>query len=76
MVKEGSETVSEEKRTAEYLSGHWNLDESQRYYVFLTLNRKNFEKKGLRRSQKIFKEMSKFIRTRTADQCRSHHQKM
>lgn len=25
---------------------------------------------------KIFKQMSQFIRTRTPDQCRSHHQKV
>lgn len=29
-----------------------------------------------RREMKIFKQMSQFIRTRTPDQCRSHHQKV
>jgi len=30
---------------------------------------------SLRRSQKLFLQMSKFIGTRSPDQCRSHHQK-
>jgi hypothetical protein len=30
----------------------------------------------MRRLDKIFKTMSKFIATREAEQCRSHHQKM
>jgi hypothetical protein len=38
--------------------------------------RDNFIQKELRRTDKIFKEMAKFIKTRAADQCRSHHQKM
>jgi hypothetical protein len=28
-----------------------------------------------RRSQKLFIQMSKWVKTRTPDQCRSHHQK-
>jgi hypothetical protein len=30
----------------------------------------------LRRSQKMFIQMSRAVKTRTADQCRSHHQKI
>lgn len=33
-------------------------------------------KKELRRTDKIFKEMAKFVKSRCPDQCRSHHQKM
>jgi hypothetical protein len=33
-------------------------------------------KKSLRKSHKVFLKMSKIIKTRTADQCRSHHQKV
>lgn len=29
-----------------------------------------------RRERKIFKQMSQFVKTRTPDQCRSHHQKV
>jgi hypothetical protein len=34
------------------------------------------ETKLLRKTQKVFYHMSKTVRTRSADQCRSHHQKM
>ena len=30
----------------------------------------------LRKSQKVFLKMSKMVKTRTPDQCRSHHQKV
>lgn len=56
--------------------GHWTNFEKQLYYVFLKTYRDNFIQKELRRTDKIFKEMAKFIKTRAADQCRSHHQKM
>ncbi len=29
-----------------------------------------------RREMKIFKQMSQYVKTRTPDQCRSHHQKV
>lgn len=35
-----------------------------------------FLDKEARRTQKIFREMGRTIKTRGADQCRSHHQKM
>ena len=56
--------------------GHWTNQEKEFYYIFLKTFRENFVKKELRRTDKIFKEMAKFIKTRAADQCRSHHQKM
>jgi hypothetical protein len=34
------------------------------------------ETKLMRKSRKVFLNMSKLVRTRTADQCRSHHQKI
>lgn len=56
--------------------GHWIPSEKLLYLNFLKQHRLNFVKKQLRRTDKIFKEMSKYIETRAADQCRSHHQKM
>ena len=35
-----------------------------------------FKIKGYRRQNKIFMQMESFLRTRCADQCRSHHQKV
>lgn len=46
------------------------------YFYFLKDHRENFIKKETRRTDKIFKVMARYIRTRAADQCRSHHQKM
>lgn len=57
-------------------SGHWDEIENRKYFVFLQDHHTNFERKNLRRSEKIFKVMSRYLGTRTADQCRSHHQKM
>lgn len=34
------------------------------------------ETKLTRKSKKVFLNMSKVVKTRTADQCRSHHQKI
>lgn len=56
--------------------GRWEKKEHHMYYIFLTVNEKLFEKKDLRRSDKVFKLMASYIGTRTSDQCRSHHQKI
>lgn len=44
--------------------------------MFLKANKEKFGDREARRTDKIFREMAKAIRTRGADQCRSHHQKM
>lgn len=56
--------------------GRWDHSEQTKYYIFLKMNEKFFENKGMRKNDKVFKIMSKFITTRTPDQCRSHHQKI
>jgi hypothetical protein len=43
--------------------------------TFMVENRDSFENRDLRRSNKIFKKMARFIKTRCPEQCRSHHQK-
>jgi hypothetical protein len=56
--------------------GRWTPAENLLYKEFV-LDRKNtFMRTDSRRSNRIFKEMSKVITTRNAIQCRSHHQKM
>jgi hypothetical protein len=57
-------------------SGHWRLEENKRYHWFLEVHHLHFIQREMRRLDKIFKTMSKFISTREAEQCRSHHQKM
>jgi hypothetical protein len=43
---------------------------------FVEKNKDILSNKVARRKAKIFKKMSKVLGTRTADQCRTHHQKM
>lgn len=57
-------------------SGHWKMEENKKYHWFLEMHYNHFLNKHLRRMDKIFKSMEKFIATREAEQCRSHHQKM
>lgn len=57
-------------------TGHWKIEENKRYHWFLEMHFNHFLNKHLRRMDKIFKSMEKFIATREAEQCRSHHQKM
>lgn len=40
------------------------------------MNSINLMSKQKRRSSKVFRKMSEMITSRSADQCRSHHQKM
>lgn len=42
---------------------------------FMIENKEIFENRDLRRSNKIFKKMAKYVDTRCPEQCRSHHQK-
>lgn len=56
--------------------GRWSQEEQRQYYEFLKDNLGYFENKDNRRYDKVFKMMSSKIRTRTSDQCRTHHQKL
>lgn len=57
-------------------TGHWNDRENAKYFAFLDKFKDRFLEKESRRQCKIFKALSQFIRTRNANQCRSHHHKM
>ena len=35
-----------------------------------------YRDKDLRRTHKIFKKMGKYVKSRSSEQCRSHHQKL
>lgn len=56
--------------------GRWSNHEKREYYVFLKIYSQFFISKELRRNDKVFKMMSDFIKSRTPDQCRTHHQKL
>ncbi|CAD8100526.1 unnamed protein product [Paramecium sonneborni] len=56
-------------------NGHWTKLEQQQYMEFVQSHQSILKSKYDKKSKKIFKLMSSFIPTRTATQCRSHHQK-
>jgi len=56
--------------------GKWTDKEQNSYISFLKTNMLQMVDKLLRKSRKVFLNMSNTIQTRTADQCRSHHQKL
>lgn len=62
------------KKTTEKIK-RWTKEESQLYEEFLQKYKNIFEEAGTKRMTKIFILMSEFIGTKTASQCRSHHQK-
>lgn len=65
------------KRIDGNLIGHWSNRERIMYFIFVCYHYKKFIDKELRRSQKMFKMMSKFIKTRAINQCRTqHHQNL
>lgn len=39
-------------------------------------NKEHFENERMRRKEKVFYRLSKILKRRTPDQCRSHHQKL
>ena len=55
--------------------GHWGLDEKAKYYLFMKSNLFRFQSIEIRRLEKVFTEMSTYVSTRSATQCRSFHQK-
>ena len=56
--------------------GSWSLDENRVYLNFLESYRKDFDSEIARRKSTVFNRLSKALRKRTPDQCRSHHQKL
>ncbi|CAD8107024.1 unnamed protein product [Paramecium sonneborni] len=56
-------------------NGHWTQQEHQLYLEFVKSHESILKSKYDKKSKKIFKLMSSYIPTRTATQCRSHHQK-
>ncbi|CAD8111763.1 unnamed protein product [Paramecium primaurelia] len=56
-------------------TGHWSQQEHQTYLDFLQLHKEIMESQDQKKSNKIFKQMSEIIGSRSPSQCRSHHQK-
>ena len=62
--------------TSTTLTRNWNFQENSLYIEFLKENKRSFEDESTRRSSKIFLEMSLSLRTKSPEQCRTHHQKI
>ncbi|CAK78378.1 unnamed protein product (macronuclear) [Paramecium tetraurelia] len=55
--------------------GHWSALEHTTYVNFLSQYENIMNSSLMKKTSKIFKQMSELIGTRTPSQCRSHHQK-
>ncbi|CAD8082590.1 unnamed protein product [Paramecium sonneborni] len=56
-------------------TGHWSAVEHNTYVNFLSQYENIMNSSMMKKTSKIFKQMSELIGTRTPSQCRSHHQK-
>ncbi|CAD8206362.1 unnamed protein product [Paramecium pentaurelia] len=58
-----------------FKKGHWTNKEHRLYLQFIESHIEIMSDSDQKKMNKIFKQMSDFIKTRSASQCRSHHQK-
>ncbi|CAD8154722.1 unnamed protein product [Paramecium octaurelia] len=58
-----------------YNNGHWTKKEHRLYLQFIETNKEIMMKSDMKKQEKIFKQMSIVIKSRSPSQCRSHHQK-
>lgn len=56
--------------------GGWSSRENTIYLHFMRHNLDDFRTEKSRRTTKVFFRLSKILKKRTPDQCRSHHQKL
>lgn len=56
--------------------GGWSSRENTIYLHFMRHNIEDFRTEKTRRTTKVFFRLSKILKKRTPDQCRSHHQKL
>jgi plasmid maintenance system antidote protein VapI len=56
--------------------GGWSSKENAVYLEFMRNNISDFTTEKARRTTKVFFRLSKILKKRTPDQCRSHHQKL
>ncbi len=79
-IGDGSSGSSGGKKMGGYIpgekSGKWSMEEHMRYIAFIDFNKDRMRSKEKRRSNKFYQEMSDFVASRNALQCRSHHQKL
>ena len=78
MIKcEGQEEISNGNSSLENITeGKWLDEENVKFAIFMTLNKDVFKSKQKRKAEKIFKNVSMFLQSRSPRQCRSHFQKL
>lgn len=70
-----STNLSKEGGKKEKQKGRWTKAEQLKYFLFVIHHKKNFEEDEARRSLRMYKHMSMFIKTRNPTQCRIRHMK-
>ncbi|CAD8132806.1 unnamed protein product [Paramecium pentaurelia] len=74
--KQKGQHQSTKKPKKEHINtGHWSTEEHTTYIGFLQQYESIMTSSMMKKTSKIFKQMSELIGTRTPSQCRSHHQK-
>jgi transketolase len=65
------------KAKAKESRSHWRESEQRKYVNYLVENRKHFQLSVReKKARGVHTKMSQLLKSRTASQCRSHHQKM
>ncbi|KAM3133232.1 hypothetical protein pb186bvf_014660 [Paramecium bursaria] len=64
-----------EKKGKKFNKGHWTQKEQRSFEMFLLKNESMMQDPDEKKQKKIFKLMSTYVKTRSPNQCRSHHQK-
>ncbi|CAD8044993.1 unnamed protein product [Paramecium primaurelia] len=63
------------KKSKSFKKGHWTNKEHRLYEQFILNHKDIMSDSDQKKMKQIFKKMSDFIKSRSASQCRSHHQK-
>ncbi|CAD8179740.1 unnamed protein product [Paramecium octaurelia] len=63
------------KKSKNFKKGHWTNKEHRLYQQFIENNQEIMSDSDQKKMKQIFKKMSDLIKSRSASQCRSHHQK-
>ncbi|CAD8082810.1 unnamed protein product [Paramecium primaurelia] len=70
-----STKITKKQKKENVNTGHWSTFEHTTYVNFLSQYENIMNSSMMKKTSKIFKQMSELIGTRTPSQCRSHHQK-
>lgn len=57
-------------------SQYWTIQEDLYYFFYVSIRRNYYTTSNLRRKNQVFATFSNILKTRTATQVKSHHQKL